>query len=279
MASPAISRDDWRKIAERAAARNGLVEIRPDLEAEGAASDGEPVRVRLLDVDQTGWLVEDPGDYDQRPIEPGMHVLGIINNGSQRLGFRALVLARESAQLNAKRRLTALRLSEPAEVHSAQRRAFYRVATQGLQVPPVWLWGLSGDQDAVRQVEPHIQRWTRAGDDAEVDLDGIRPPVGAFLTGQLHDISGGGMAVMLDPRHIAPLREVSRLWLEFYLPTLSSPLAAAGKPVRLTKRSAVAVLLGIAFSPIHRSSYLEFLTDTICEFAAEQQRRRLRATK
>lgn len=279
MASPAISREDWQTIAARTAARNGLVEIRPDLETEGAGNDAGSVRVRLLHADDAGWLVEEPGDHGQRSIEPGMHVIGVINNGSQRLGFRSLVLARESCQLNAKRRLSALRLGEPTEVHSAQRRAFYRVATQGLQVPPVWLWGLTGDQADVRQAEPHIQRWARAGDDAEVDLDAIRPPVGPFLTGQLHDISGGGMAVMLDPRHIAPLKDISQLWLEFYIPTNSAPLAAAGKPVRLTKRSSVAILLGIAFSPAHRDAYLEFLTDTICEFAAEQQRRRLRAAK
>lgn len=275
--SKPVSEADWQRIAERTAARNGSIEVRPDPQEHGACCwEGDAARVRLLEADPGGWLIEEPGERGHRKLQAGMTILGVVNAGVQRVGFRARVLAKESARLNARQQVVALRLSRPTDIHSAQRRAYFRVATQDVNVPPVWLWSMPGRCDDFTAVEAAVQRAHRPGGDVELDLDRCRPPVGAFLVGKLHDISGSGLGVVLDPRRIHVLQDVGRLWGELSLPESPAALAMAVRPVRLSKRSTTAVLLGLAFSDDHSPAYREFLADTICQFAAAQQRRRLR---
>lgn len=273
--SKPVSQADWQKIVERTAARNGAIELRPDPEAHGATSwEGAAARGRLLRVEASGWLVEDPANDPKHRLAPGMNLLGVLNAGTHRIGFRTTVLAREATDLNPRQRLAALRLSEPTDMYSAQRRGYYRVATQALDVPPVWLWALPDPPKALGEIEREIQAAHRPGSELDLNLESIRPRVGAFLAGKLHDVSGSGLALTFEPRQLLALKDAGRLWVEFYLPGFRSPIAVAAKPVRLVKRTNVAVLLGLAFSSLHSETYQEFLADTICQFAAEQQRRR-----
>lgn len=255
---------DWPQIVADAERRNGTVELRI-IQDDGGRS--ATARSRLLRVDANGeWLMEKPFSAHGPSFGRDMQVVGVVGSGSRRLGFHARVKDVELFQLNTEKRIPVLRLTSPTDIHSAQRRAYFRVSAVGADVPVVKLWTLADPASAV-DAEQANQR----AHDGET-TDARLPAIGDLVTGSIFDISGNGMSLMIEAKHLPTLNASMHFWAELRLPGDPQPIQCVLKRIRLNQEQHGPVLAAFTFDFSHNRPHQRFVTDLVCRFTTAQQR-------
>ena len=261
---------DWSAIVTDCEQRNGTVELQIDNDSRASGT----ARSRLLRVEASGeWLLEKPFSIHGPSFGTGTAIVGVIGSGTRRLGFRATVKHVELFQLNSEKRVPVLRLSEPHHIHSAQRRAYYRVSAIGADVPVVKLWTLNDPQaviDAERATESR-----HLGDDKPMP----QLPVGDLITGSIFDISGNGISLLVDHKHVGTLSEQKHFWAELRLPGDPEPIRFVLKKVRCSHEENGPAMAAFSFDFEHNPPHQRFVTDLVCRFTAAQQRAQLQRNR
>ncbi|MBN1489020.1 MAG: PilZ domain-containing protein [Phycisphaerae bacterium] len=157
----------------------------------GAASPGHQLLVQYPDASE--------GDGQRPEIQTGENIGVAFRRGHKKCVFTAIVLATGHYTPSDGEPIESLALSWPAEVQELQRRAYYRVPVPGNRFVPVKFW----EGSANRQDGPG-RRWAPTH------------------TGQLADISVGGMRVVLPAAQNPRLHEGDAVGIEFQ-PDINQP--------------------------------------------------------
>lgn len=261
---------DWPAIVSECERRNGTVELQRDDENGPSGT----ARARLLQVETNGqWLLEKPFSIHGPSFGHGMDVVGVIGTGTRRLGFHAKIKRVELFQLNSEKRIPVLRLTEPTKIHSAQRRAYYRVSAIGADVPVVKLWPLADPAAAIEAEKANQAR--HLGEDRRLP----ELPLGDLITGTIFDISGNGISLLIDMKFIATLSEQNHFWAELRLPGDPEPIRFVLKKVRCSHEGHGPAMAAFTFDFDHNPPHQRFVTDLVCRFTAAQQRAQLQRNR
>jgi hypothetical protein len=265
---------EWFDLIKQTERRNGVVELRHDSGKVDAVEKFH--KVRLLKIDHGRWIVERPTITAGAPgFHHGDHIFGILGPGAKRWGFTSRVLASGVFQLNAEHRIPILRLAAPTHIHSAQRRAYFRVSTVGAGVGDVQVYPLM-DLDSVMDVENTIMQLHRDG-----GVDGMisgalpRPNIGPGHKAEMFDISGNGVSLLVNNSLRDAMQGHDLYWLTFTLPQTAGQIGVVARRIRLSKDADGSPVAAFHFQYKHDPAYGRFAADLICRFAADEQRRQL----
>jgi len=228
--------------------RGTAVEVAAELPQD--EGPGTTFKVSILDVADDGRVVlEMPREPEaSAELRRGRHALVLMAEGVGRVIGACRIEAVEYYQLNAQRRVRALRLGRPTRVESAQRRRFFRVQAAGTANQPVLL----------RPATP------QAG--------GAAP----LLKARLHNISGGGFGLVMDrsTRLGNTLRAARDFQASLPLPG-GDPLTVHCRLVHLQPMAGDTIYLG--FQLDHRNAAEQrTVEDRIVRATTEMQRLQLR---
>jgi hypothetical protein len=281
--------------------RRGDVELCGLLGPMGEAC-GPLNRVKLLDFNAAGLVVERPerldvGVYFTRgtrvrvlmpesrrrrfweftttvrdilslPPEPAalascaMSQSGISGDHSH--GLRSEPIASSAAPMRA------MALVPPTQVHRAQRRSFYRVAIEGINLLPVQLTPVSeaaAAHIALADDAPH----------AESNHESIKPvyvEAGAAFHARLANISGGGVGVEVPRQHAHTAQTANRFSCVMSLPRLPRPLVVDCVPVHRHLQSDGSLYMGLEML-LADAVQRRRVGDLVCRFTAWHQRQQL----
>jgi c-di-GMP-binding flagellar brake protein YcgR len=269
---------EWRDTVAATERRNGAVDLSVDdsrltVEQTKHRHDGT-FRVRLIQIRADGqWIVERPFVKDgSASLAKGMPITGVIGAGSRRWAFDARIASVELSRLNARARIPVLRLSVPERVRPFQRRAFFRVSTAGLDLDPATLWPLL-ELTSARAPQEASRNLHKTGD-RKAAAAAPAPRLGPAFQGKLNDVSGNGLSVRLKSDSKRTVDKHDLFWVELRLPAIDHPLVLVARRVRVV-RVDPELLVGMTFVLGEFPSHEQFVSDAICRFAADEQRRQL----
>ncbi len=275
--SPDNHSSDWLSAVSYLERRNGVLELRVDpsrLTREQARHrhDGQ-YRVRLLRIDGDRWLVERPFVKDgSASLAQGMPVQGIVGRGPQRWVFQSVIENVELCSLNTEMRVPALRLGPPSKVSTSQRRAYFRVSMAGLDLPPATLSPLL-DLDSAKPAQDANRQLHKTGD-MRPAASAPSPLISGGFRGHVLDLSGNGLSVNLDGELAESVTEHEHFWVELKLPDQEHPLRFAARRTRVADHEE-GMLIGLTCALGAFGVHEQFITDAICKFTADAQRRQL----
>lgn len=275
----------WEQLVSELEAYNRCVEIglpcAYEADAQGMVEDASELmskvwKVRLLKVHHGQWTVERPPIAGRHTggLIPGVTLIGLAVKDAARWSFRTSILRSELHELNARRRVPALRLSPPRDIGTAQRRQFFRVSTVGASLTAN-LWPLQ-DVESCIAVEDMTQLRLLDEPLAAGVLTMQPPQLGAGFHAGLVDISAGGAAVLVPREQAKVFERYGLFWMEMMLPTNHYPLVVAATPVHVRREAGAGMYnVGLRFYHEHNQPYERFVQENICHYAAWEQRRQL----
>lgn len=220
------------------------------------APSGEIItgRVRLLQLTDRQVLADRPAYLEGNGRIPrGVGISIHIQIRGTRYEFKSAI--EESYRiipLNARQNVPGIALSRPDVVIESQRRTQLRVSVVGY------------DPLNVRMVRPHPT------------LPDCCPVTADLINGWLIDVSGGGMAVLVDHRVLGAVPRGELFFLSFVLPDVEDEFFMLGS-VRHTRTiaSSGSLRLGIGLRPWN-GTHFKHDQQRISRFVARHQRRMLR---
>lgn len=259
----------WPEIVARKVERDGWVELCPVL-AEDETGPAPAYRARVLWVDDDASMgVERPPFLGvNRALRVGRPVQVRLTEDGTRLRAESRIAEVRAHQLNARTELIALALDPPTDIRSDQRRAFYRVSTQGLEFAPIeFAPVLEGTKRAMTAEQP-------LSDD---DADAAAAMNCRAVEGTLMNISGGGLGVSVPAtRELLDTLPPSRCYTaELRLPDGQPPLPLTLRLVHVQMHQAGRVYFGMRLEepdPARR----EKIEERLVRFATDIERRQLR---
>lgn len=277
---------EWKKLLHQIAERGGAIEIAiAHPEHEGGEPHGHAAgpdlvwRVRIVRIDESEILAESPMALGRDiHIDTGTELAAAITVGQNRWTFRTHNLGEVAG--DARHPHPMVRLRMPEGVARSQRRRL-RVDTQGITLPKVELWPLLDPKSvlpAERATELAWESW-REGED--FDRDGllsptVMPEVGPRFTGELSNLGGGGVGLVIAPDDSGVLGRHRVLWLRLSLePELPVPVCVSGKVVHTHIDSTQKTYAGIAFDFSFNNAHQKMVADQIeCYIEAKQELQR-----
>ncbi|MEN0020229.1 MAG: PilZ domain-containing protein [Planctomycetota bacterium] len=225
-------------------------------------------RVRVLEIRGDEILVEYPAAAGQRiSIEPDIDIVAAMSIGQNRWMFHSKTLGGIGTD-----GLGALRLAMPTTVERCMRRDFFRISTARLDLPNVDLWPLLDPQSVGpaevanrARIEGTAGHQSLSDDSEQLML----PSVGPKFTGQLINLSGGGLGVLVARSEAGPLDASPFFWLRLDLGQgLPVPLAMTGKLVHRHTDSTQAVHAGLAFEFGFHPAHRDFIVKQVVDYVA-----------
>lgn len=213
----------WSDIVARKCERDGWVEVSAELE-EGESGPAPAYRARVL------WVEDDRSMGVERPPFVGVHrqlkaerpVLIRLAEDGIRLRAESRITEIRHHRLNAHTELIALALAPPRGIESDQRREFYRVSVQGVELEPIEFTPVR--DEAMEQLATEKE----LGDE---DVDAAATLNCRPVKGTVVNISGGGLGVSVPAsRELLDTLPPSRCY------TATLPLPDEEAPLRLTLR-------------------------------------------
>jgi len=279
--------ENWRRSLDHIHERNGALEITLPRYIEGGADGGSPNliwRVRILSLNDQELVVEEPSALGRTiEIAEGVELVGIIAVGQNRWMFRTRNLGRTKTPINAYRIVSGLRLAMPTDVERCQRRNFYRVSTIGLSLPTIECFTLLDPASA--EVAEAANRVAILDASDQVTASNkpataqpfVMPQVGPGFRGQLMNIGGGGVGMLLEPSVSGALDAHRLLWLRIDLrPHIPLPLCVTARVKHTHIDSSQRVYAGLAFEFGGHAQHQKFVVDQLCRYVALVQRDQLR---
>jgi c-di-GMP-binding flagellar brake protein YcgR len=239
----------WTRTVSELAERNESIELRPVPAADG--HEMPAVRLRLLAVESTGTLlVERPlMGASEQGLRKGAAVTILMVVEGQRWEATSVIRSALPYRLNDQQTVRAWRLAAPRNIQSAQRRAFFRADTGGVDIDPVILVPLLTE-----------------GEEG--------PPLQARLV----NIGGGGMGVTIPlcPELLRRLKASRHYECRILLPRIGAgPLDVTAELVHLRRIASDLAYLGLTFRTDHAMNR-RFIEDTIVRFTTWLQREQIR---
>ncbi len=263
--------DCLRKIHER----GGAIEIsvaRPGATQTQDAGSDLVWRVKVVALTPDQIIVEQPAAFG-RAIDlcAGVALIGALTVGQNRWMFHTRTIGyHESAgQRN-------LVLEAPSGVERCTRRAFYRISTADLRLPPVQCWPLLDPTsvvaaEAANRLQIESLRAAGATTTPPLTADPKAPPepeslllpeVGPLFTAKLVNISGGGLGLRLDRSDAGALDRRPHFWLRVDLtPQIPAPVAVTARLAHTHIDSAQNVYAGMAFEFAFNQAHRKFVID------------------
>ena len=241
---PAARELVWRQAFERLAQAQG------DAEVTGLSESSEdqlaPVfHTRLLVFDHRQFVIERPNDPEAyHYFQAGSHVAVILSDDSGRWQATTTVLRLVKHPINVGFDVTAVSLTQPKNVRSAQRRESFRVSARGLDLDHVWFTPIP------QEMGPNPI---------------IGSPPNQRFTATIRNIGGGGMAVAVDKNLIQQLEHLHQYLVKIKLPTMAQAMIIRARLLRIQPMEN-ALYLGVNFefeSNLERNQF----ENEICQFA------------
>jgi c-di-GMP-binding flagellar brake protein YcgR len=213
----------WFEIIRRKSERDGWVEVSAAL-AEDENGPAPSYRARVLWVEAEGRMgVERPpfvGVNRQLRVERPVQIR--LTEDGVRLRADSRIAEVRHHQLNAHTKLIALALDRPSGIQSDQRREFYRVSVQGVELEPIEFSPVRDETMEQLATEKQL------GDE---DVDAAATLNCRPVKGTLVNISGGGLGVSVPAtRELLDTLPPSRCY------TATLPLPDGETPLELTLR-------------------------------------------
>lgn len=240
--------------------RDGSVEITPIL----GHDDRVPptARVRLLALASNGVVIDRPiGQAFTRHMVKGTRLHVLVAEGAERWEFHAAILDTVPFRLNDSTEVPAIVISSPKTVHSAQRRAYFRVTIGSVAVKNTRLTPILGDAQ------------TETESDEAAPQSDIKP-----FEAKLLNIGGGGIGVLTPQRVAWQLPMVRRYECTLPLPTRKTPVVIPADVVRLEEQEDGTTYMGLQFD-FENLPDRHACADAICHFTAWHQRQILQRRK
>lgn len=262
--------DCLRKIHER----GGAIEIsvaRPGADGDAPQDAGSDVvwRVKVVSLTPEQIVVEPPAAFG-RAIElcPGVALVGALTVGQNRWMFHTRTVGYRDEGA-AQRSLV---LAAPSGVERCTRRAFYRISTADLRLPPVQCWPLLDPTSVVAAETANrlqIESMRSAGATTVPPLTAPPEPgslelpeVGPLFRSALVNISGGGLGLRLDRADAGALERRPHFWLRVDLtPQIPAPVAVTARLAHTHIDSAQNVYAGMAFEFAFNQAHRKFVID------------------
>ncbi|MFN0012514.1 MAG: PilZ domain-containing protein [Phycisphaerales bacterium] len=279
--------DRWKDVLDQIALRGGAIEIAvapPDggdtPDRSGPAEPADVVwRVRLLEISADALVVEPPAALGRTiQLPEGTQLIGALTVGQNRWMFRTHCTNYANARGGPSGQTLGLRLALPTDVERCPRRQLNRVSSAEIHLPAVECWLLDDPASTIAaetanrasimarlggRGEPHgPASW------GESPLDTLcLPKTGPSLKGQMQNLSGGGMGLILGPDDCATAQRARFLWLKIDLrPDIPEPLALTARVAHTRLDSNRNAVVGLAFDFRHHPAHQRFATDLLAEY-------------
>ena len=243
-------------VNQQAGRQAGLDEVAPDL----------VWRVRVLGIEPDSIRVECPGAMGTSfRIGVGTPLVGIMAVGQNKWMFHTEVT--DSGEGSGGRYL---RVRMPTAVERCQRRAFDRISTASVTLPPVEAWPLLDPRSAVpAEVANRVQMLDMQDADVTgrstpaIDVTQM-PEVGPVFKATLANLGGGGVGLRVARSEAGALDATRIFWLRIDLrPVLPAPLALTARLAHTHFDSQQDVYAGMAFDFGLNPSHKTFVIDQI----------------
>lgn len=191
MADPTTTQ--WIEIAQFILQRNGAVSLSPLSMEDENHTDELSFGSRLLDMNDTHLVVEVPNAaIAKQQFQIGAKMYVVMVQRTVRVELCCEILDRIKVSVNANVETIGYQLSYPTHVGSAQRRAYYRAHVSAMPIKPVKF----------------------------IPLDPVlkHPMYEIAFTGNMVNISGGGMGVIVQKEHVPILRDSKFFTCDVELP-------------------------------------------------------------
>ena len=282
----------WRKSLDQIHERNGALEITLPRYVEGADIVGDPEtgegaanlvwRVRIMALSDTEIVVEEPMALGQVvPLKPGIELVGIIVVGQNRWMFRTTHLGFDEEVAGPGRSLKGIRLKMPENVERCQRRNFYRVSTETINLPLVECYPLLDLNSAVvaeaaNRVEILDAQDAPIADAPDHPDEDKLPDVGPMVPARVMNVGGGGVGLLVEPTERMAFDRYNQFWLRIsLLPHIPAPLGVVGRLRHTHIDSEQRMYAGMSFEFASDSKHEEFVVDQLCKYVAQVQREQL----
>ena len=148
---------------------------------------------RMLHLDDEGLVIADPARrHINGSLDPGVRLICSGRLGRDIFRFACVVAGRRWFQINSAKRVAALLMTELAEPAVIQRRRYFRVSLAGHELSHMTCWVVEQTDDGARVIEE--------------------------FSGQITDVSGGGVGVVTEHRCKVRDYQDKQLWARFMLP-------------------------------------------------------------
>lgn len=214
-------------------------------------------RVRLLELSDEFIRADRPTkNRHSEDIPAGRPITVHVSLRGARYQFDSVILEEKTwIQLNSEHRIPGIVLRRPNEIVRSERRFWYRVSLAG--IAPI--------QIELARAHPEY-------------LDACLLEPGVF-GGRMLNLSGGGMAVLIDRRDLGTAKHNERYFLSFSLPGVEEPCYQLAE-VRHVQHIESSDSIRLAFAFLRWGGRnLASEQRVLCRFIVEQQRRLLRLRK
>lgn len=293
--------ENWRQCLWQIFERNGALEISlpnaqsgPDSKTGAECGGMSPAnliwRVKILGIKDDELLVDLPYALGKTlDLEDGIELVAAIVVGQNRWMFNTSVLGHVKQGAKSRRPSIALRLHLPSKVERCGRRNAHRISTMELTLPRVRCWSLIDPASAaVAELanEELVRRVTDSKDDGgSADLHNefveqlALPEVGPPFDGELANLGGGGIGIIVDRDSASALTSNRIFYLQFALPPeIPVPLAVTAKLVHTHIDSMQRTYAGLAFDFSRNKGHEKFIAEQLERYVnlrqEAQQRRR-----
>ncbi|UCC29063.1 MAG: PilZ domain-containing protein [Phycisphaerales bacterium] len=211
-------------------------------------------RVRLFELTEHQILADRPTYLNNDGSIPcGASVTVHFSLGGSRYQFDSVIEETDrSVSLGGRTEMRGIALSKASGLADSQQRSDLRISMVGY------------DPITVRLARPHP------------DLPDACPVDAEILKGRIHDISIGGLAVLVDHRVPDAVHQGDHFFLTFVLPSIAEDFCMLGS-VRHTRvvKASVSLRMGLSFHPWCGTRFAHDQR-RISQFVVEHERRLLR---
>lgn len=255
--------NEWRRSLEDLCQKGGSLEVA--IARDDARGHDLVWRLRILEVRDTGIVVENPGAFGRTlPLHIGTRLMAFIVIGQNRWEFRTAVTEELLPGKYPEARHGAARLAMPEHVERCMRR-HARFDAGPLELTPVDVWPLLDPKSVVaaeRANELAFAASVEGKDIPSSDDESLFPNIGPKFTAHVANIGGGGAGLVVEHDQAGLLSRHRLFWLRLQLGDGSPvPLVATGKLVHTHIDSAQRTYAGLSFdftfNPAHQKTVAE----------------------
>ena len=270
--------NEWRKSLEELRDKGGAREVA--IVRDDARGHDLVWRLRILDVRDTGIVVENPGALGRTlPLHAGTRLIAFIVIGQNRWEFRTAVTEEIGPGKWPDARNGATRLALPDHVERCLRR-HARFDVGPLALPPVDVWPLLDPKSVVAAERANELAFAAVEQGKPLpagDEESLLPTVGPKICCHLANVGGGGAGLVVDQAQAGAMSRHRLFWLRVDLGDgCPVPIVTTAKLVHTHIDSAQRTYAGMSFdfgfNPAHQQTVAAQVERSIRTLEARQHR-------
>ena len=270
--------NEWRRSLEELCQKGGALEVA--IARDDARGHDLVWRLRILDVRDTGIVVENPGALGRTlPLHAGTRLIAFIVIGQNRWEFRTAVTEEIGPGKWPDARNGATRLALPDHVERCLRR-HARFDVGPLALPPVDVWPLLDPKSVVAAERANELAFAAVEQGKPLpagDEESLLPTVGPKICCHLANVGGGGAGLVVDQAQAGAMSRHRLFWLRVDLGDgCPVPIVTTAKLVHTHIDSAQRTYAGMSFdfgfNPAHQQTVAAQVERSIRTLEARQHR-------